>query len=369
MEEKRKKAAIISLYGNSNYGNKLQNYSLQEVLKAEGVDTINIINVPCLNNRMIDFLEVFKFYLKGAIRFILSGDKLTSCVDPKDPDERKRNFMEFNKKINNSKHFFSFRRLREFDKFDFYFVGSDQIWNPIYGGLSDLDLLTFTKKKKVAISASFGGDEIPNIYRQKIERYISVFDAVSVREETAKKIIESITHRKDVDVLIDPTMMLRKEEWNKIIKKPLGLTDDKFIVCYFLGTITQEYKDAIHSLAEANNCAIVDLSDNKSKFYSCGPSEFVFLIKNAECVCTDSFHASVFSVLYNRPFVVFKRNGKYNGMGSRIKTLLSTFHMEDAQFSGNVQDIVLKRDFTLANQILENEQKRAICFIRNALKS
>ena len=58
MDEKRKTAAIISLYGNSNYGNKLQNYAVQEVLKAEGVDTINIINVPCLNNRTVDYLEV-----------------------------------------------------------------------------------------------------------------------------------------------------------------------------------------------------------------------------------------------------------------------------------------------------------------------
>ena len=369
MDEKRKTAAIISLYGNSNYGNKLQNYAVQEVLKAEGVDTINIINVPCLNNRTVDYLEVLKFYIKGFIRFVSSGDRLTSCVDPKDPGERKRNFMEFNKRINNSKHFFSFRRLREFDRFDYYFVGSDQIWNPIYGGLSDLDLLTFTKKKKVAISASFGIEEIPDIYKPKIEQELAAFDAISVREEAAKGIIETITQRDDVDVLIDPTMMLRKEDWNKIIKKPQGLTDDKFIVCYFLGTVTQEYTDAIRSLAEAKNCAIVDLSDNESKFYCCGPSEFVYLIKNAECVCTDSFHASVFSILYNRPFVVFKRNGKHNGMGSRIKTLLSTFHLEDAQFSGNTQDIVLKRDFTKANQIFEDERKRAICFIRSALKS
>lgn len=369
MNEMRKTAAIISLYGNSNFGNKLQNYAVQEVLKAEGVDTINIINVPCLNNRNVDYLNVLKFNLKGFIRLVSSGDKLTSCVDPKDPAERKRNFMEFNKRIDNSKHFFSFSRLREFDKYDYYFVGSDQIWNPIYGGLSDLDLLTFTQKKKIAISASFGIEEIPDIYKQRIEQYLAEFDAVSVREEAAKRIIETITQRDDVEVLIDPTMMLGKEGWDRIVKKPKRLMDDKYIVCYFLGTETQEYKNTIHRLAKENNCAIVDLSNLESEFYCCGPSEFVYLIKNAECVCTDSFHASVFSIIYNNPFVVFNRNGKHNGMGSRFKTLLSTFHLEDAQFSGNAQDIVLKRDFTTANQILEDERKRAICFIRSALKS
>lgn len=365
----RKTAAIISLYGNSNFGNKLQNYAVQEVLRAEGLDTVNIINVPCLNNRKVNHFNVLKFYLKGLIRFISSGDRVTSCVDPKDPAERKRNFLEFNQKIDNSKHFFSFHRLREFDKFDYYFVGSDQIWNPIYGGLSDLDLLAFTQKKKVAISASFGIEEIPDDYKPRIEQYLAAFDAISVREEAAKRIIEKKTQRDDVEVLIDPTMMLRKEDWDEIVKKPKGLMDDKYIVCYFLGTQTQENKSTIQRLAEANNCAIVDLSNIESEFYCCGPSEFVYLIKNAECVCTDSFHASVFSILYNKPFVVFNRNGKHNGMGSRIKTLLSTFHLEDALFSGNAQDIILKRDYTTVNQILEEERQKAFYFVRSALKS
>ena len=234
MNNNKKTAAIVSLYGNSNFGNKLQNYAVQEILKKEGLNTVNIVNVPCLNNNKVNHTEVIKLYIKGWFRYILKGDKIKDCVDPKDPKERKKNFLEFNKKIANSKHFFSFSRLQEFDKYDYYFVGSDQIWNPIYGGLSDLDLLTFTQKKKIAISASFGIEEIPLDYKGRVKQYISKFDAISVREEAAKNIIERITNRQDVEILIDPTMMLQKEEWDRIVKKPKEMLPDKYIVCYFL---------------------------------------------------------------------------------------------------------------------------------------
>lgn len=367
MKNNKKTAAIVSLYGNSNFGNKLQNYAVQEILKKEGLNTVNIVNIPCLNNKKVNHIEVLKLYIKGWFRYILKGDKIKDCVDPKDPKERKKNFLEFNKKIVNSKHFFSFSRLQEFDKYDYYFVGSDQIWNPIYGGLSDLDLLTFTQKKKIAISASFGIEEIPLDYKGRVEQYISKFDAISVREEAAKNIIEKITNRQDVEVLIDPTMMLQKEEWDRIVKKPKEILPDKYIVCYFLGTETKEYISAIHKIAAEKDCEIIDLSNLESEFYCCGPSEFVYLIKTAEFVCTDSFHASVFSILYNRPFLVFDRNGKHTGMGSRINTLLKTFHLEKLHYTGNFQDVKFEYDFSITNQSLKKGREKAYRFIHHAL--
>lgn len=367
MNKIRKSAAIISLYGNSNLGNKLQNYAVQEVLKSEGLDTVNIINVPYLNNRKLNYLSLLKFYIKGIFRFALCGEEINSCVDPNDPAERKRNFLKFNKIINNSKHFFSFYRLSEFDKFDFYFVGSDQVWNPNFGGLSDLDLLTFTKKKKIAICASFGIEEIPNIYISRIEKYLSLFDAISVREDAARHIVKTITNRCDIEVLIDPTMMLRKENWDKIIKIPKEFMNNHYMVSYFLGSLTKEYKNAICKFAKEHNLSIVDLSNSESEFYSCGPSEFLYLIKNAKFVCTDSFHASVFSILYNKPFTVFNRLGKNDRMGSRIATLLHTFHLEEMKFTGNVDDMRIEIDYSLTNKLLEEERKKALLFIRNAI--
>lgn len=366
MSEK-KKAAIISLYGNFNYGNKLQNYAVQELLKTEGLDTVNIVNVPCLNNRKKNYAEVAKFYLKGIAQFVRSGDRIIDCAAPEDSIERKKNFLAFNQKIVNSKHFFSFRRLRAYDKYDYFFVGSDQVWNPIYGGLSDLYLLTFTSQKKIAISASFGIESISDEDVARVKRHIAAFTAISVREEAAKHIIEAATGRNDVEVLLDPTMMLHSSDWDRVAHRPKALRDRRYIVSYFLGDVSKTYYNAIVQLAKRENCTVIDLSNSGSEFYNCGPAEFVYLIKNAICVCTDSFHASVFSIMYNKPFAVFNRSGKHDGMGSRLQTLLGTFHMEDAKFTGDIEDIRMDRNYAEANQILESERHRALRFIRDAL--
>lgn len=367
MSHLKKKAAIISLYGNCNFGNKLQNYAVQEVLKSEGLETVNIVNVPCLNNRKINKKELFKFYLKGIVHLITNGDTIIDCVDHKDPKERKKNFLRFNKRITNSKHFFSFRRLGEFNNFDYYFVGSDQIWNPLYGGLSDLALLTFVNTKKIAISASFGISEISSEFKKRVYKYISQFDFISVREDAGKKIIEREIGRNCVEVLIDPTMMLTAAEWDKILLKPKNHVSKKFITCYFLGPVNEKYQNEIRTLAEKNCCDIVDLTNIESDYYCCGPSEFVWLIKNAFCICTDSFHASAFSILYNKPFIAFDREGKYNRMGSRIETLLRTFHLTCAKYSGDILDMDLTFNYNEPNQILEKERRKVDHFLQNAL--
>ena len=136
----------------------------------------------------------------------------------------------------------------------------------------------------------------------------------------------------------------------------------KFITCYFLGPVNEKYQNEIRTLAEKNCCDIVDLTNIESDYYCCGPSEFVWLIKNAFCICTDSFHASAFSILYNKPFIAFDREGKYNRMGSRIETLLRTFHLTCA-----ILDMDLTFNYNEPNQILEKERRKVDHFLQNAL--
>ena len=158
-----KKAAIISLYGNENYGNKLQNYAVQEILKQYKLDVDNIINIPLLNNKNVNVktkVGRIKFFLKSILKRFLKNEDWHVCIDKNDSIEKQRNFLEFNNKIHNTKRFFSFYQINKFDKYDYYFVGSDQVWNPSYGGLSDLDMLTFTKNKKISLAASFGVEQL-----------------------------------------------------------------------------------------------------------------------------------------------------------------------------------------------------------------
>ena len=116
--------------------------------------------------------------------------------------------------------------------------GSDQVWNPKFDRLSDVDLLSFaTPEQRISFSASFGISELPENSKEKAKRELEKFKAISVREDRGKEIVEELTERKDVQVLVDPTMLLTSEEWDKVAKKPEQLKTDKYILNYFLGEI------------------------------------------------------------------------------------------------------------------------------------
>ena len=257
-----KKAAIISLYGNENYGNKLQNYAVQEILKQQNLEVDNIINIPLLNNKNVDLktkVQRIKFFLKAIVKKHFNNIDCYSCIDESDTMEKQKNFLEFNNKIHNTKRFFSFYKIDEFDKYDYYFVGSDQVWNPSYGGLSDLDMLTFTKNKKISLAASFGVEQLSESENKRIKNCLNDFTAISVREEQGKRIINSVLPDKKVEVLVDPTMILTIDDWNKIIKKPNNMCNDKYILCYFLGELSEKRKEIIRNFAEENNLKIIDI--------------------------------------------------------------------------------------------------------------
>ncbi len=159
------------------------------------------------------------------------------------------------------------------------------------------------------------------------------FKEISVREEAGKKIVEDLTGRKDVEVLVDPTMLLTAEEWDNVSNKPEQLKTDKYILNYFLGELSEKRKNEIDRIAKENGCKIINMLDSNSPFYKTGPAEFLYLEKNAFLICTDSFHACVFSILYNRPFIVFEREDNNVSMNSRIDTLLNKFHLQDRRYN------------------------------------
>lgn len=367
-----KKAAIITLYGNSNFGNKLQNYAVQETLKKYNLEVDNIINIPLLNNKNVSIKKHFsrlKFYIKGTFDKIFKGLDYHYCYDLNDTKERQKSFLEFNKYINNTKHFFSFRHIKRFNNYDYYFVGSDQVWNPQFGGLSDLDLLTFTDKNKISLCASIGIDNIPNEFKTKTTIALKEFKAISVREDKAKEIIQDLTNREDIKVLVDPTMFLTIDEWNKVSKKPKKLTFKNYILCYFLGELSNERKNKIESFAKINNYEIINILDEDSDFYSSGPSEFIYLESHAKFIFTDSFHSSVFGILYHIPFIVFNREGKRNNMNSRIVTLLNKFGLEDRLFQDDLDiDDYKKIDYNSVEKILISERKKAMTFLETNIK-
>ena len=348
-----KKIGIITINDNDNYGNRLQNYAIQNVLEKNKVKSITLKNNPILNYNNLFLLRLLKFILKKKkIRQI----------------DRYKKFIEFNKNIKFSKRYITpFSKLD--NEYDYFITGSDQVWNPTWGSLSDVELLEFTiPEKRISFSASFGISSLPEQYNEKLKNALKDYKAISVREDAGKKIIEDVVGRKDVQVLVDPTMLLTAEEWDKVAKKPEQLKTDKYILNYFLGKLSEKRKAEIDRIAKENDCEVINILDKNSPFYCTGPSEFLYLEKHAFLVCTDSFHSSVFAILYNRPFIVFGREDNTISMNSRIETLINKFNLKNREYNG--QEITkenLNHDYTETYKILEEERKKSMTFLINAL--
>ena len=353
-------ALIVTMYGNNNYGNRLQNYALQQYLYKIGFNDVESLKIKSLmsENLLYTILRLIKY------KFFVKQIK----------DDRYYNFNKFNEKFikltRSNFHFYS--NLRSYEKkYNYFIVGSDQVWNhSMTHNFNVYFLEKIDNNKKISYAASFGIDHYDKKFKKRYCKDISCFKSVSVREDRGKEIVEELTDRKDIEVLIDPTMLLTDNEWDRVAKRPLMLGNKKFILNYFLGDLSEDRVKAIEKIAKENECDIINLLDKDSPFYSCGPSEFLYLEKNAFLICTDSFHSSVFAILYNRPFVIFDREQKgVLNMNSRIDTLLSKFKLKNRKFNGkSITKENLEHDYTQAYKILDNERQKSRKFFEKALK-
>lgn len=348
-----KKVAIITICDNTNYGNRLQNYALHKVLKNMGIE-----NSTLWDKSKNTLLKKVKFIIKMIISVF---------------DLSKRKSLSFEKftYTNISNEYNDLENLEQInDKFDYFIVGSDQIWNYNFGHAKDKDFLKFADyHKTISYAPSFGISEVDSKWKSKISDGVNHIKYLSVRENQGAKIIKKLTNR-DAQVVLDPTLLLSKEEWHEIEKKPKKMMNEKYILTYFLGEKSQKLNDEIKELSEKNNFRIINLNNIDDKdFYTCGPSEFLYLFNRAEIVLTDSFHACVFSMIYNKPFYVFDRNTEgMKCMNSRLDTLLKTFKQEERKVGSleNIENVFLC-DYSESYKILREKQIESLEFLQNAL--
>lgn len=354
-----KKIGIVTKIDNNNYGNRLQNYALSTFISNnyDFVEVITLNNIPQLNN-CNSFIKCFLKRIKYA-RIFIKFRKTNARLD---------NFNSFNKYINFSeKKYDNFNRVKS-GEYDAIIVGSDQVWNYNFD-MPDLFLgINVDVDKIYSYSASFGVSYIPKYLKKRYYDGLNKFKEISVREEVGSKIVKDLLN-KDTYVHIDPTMLLSVDDWSLIAKKPENLISKKYILNYFLGDIPEDRKKEIERIAQENNCEIINILDKNDPFYISGPSEFLYLEKNAFLICTDSFHSSVFAILYNRPFVVFDREQKgVESMNSRIDTLINKFKLKNRRYNGKcITKENLNHDYTEAYKILEKERKKAKEFLEKAL--
>ena len=356
------KVGIITLFDSENLGNRLQNYALQQVLLEYADEVVTIKNKPAFKSLGQKIMRS-SFLAESVVANRLAGKN------------RKVRMLAFNKqyiRITSKSYCCDDDNvtLRPQDCCDLYCAGSDQIWNPNLGRWRSFNFLGFAKPDATfSYAASFGIDEIPQSHEAPVRKGLQHMKHISVREAAGGQIVEKLTGRTDAQVVIDPTMLVDVGTWDAIAKKPQKMCSGDYMLAYFLGGMPPARRQEIEAYARNEGLTLIDILDQNGPMYEIGPAEFVYLIRNARRVCTDSFHASVFSFLYHRPLAIFPRAGKNINMNSRIETLAATFGLEDSICTHEkMPDLPAEVDYTAGEAVLRQEREKARSYLDTVFK-
>lgn len=356
------KVGIVTITnGPCNYGNQLQNSAVIVAL-----DKLNIKADTLFYVYKAEYLASIKHKLKNRVLSTFRiGDYLQA--------HREMAFETFsNKYVRYTKPIREFVPQEIIDRYAFFICGSDQVWNPNFSTdniMWNYYLLSFAPgNKRVSFAASIGVSDIPEEQRKDFVSALNGYKAISIREEAGATLINKIVGR-TAETIIDPTLMLNREEWNKIAKKPKKIDcDKKYVLTYFLGGKSERVFNQIEKLRK-DGYEIYNLLDRtQPELYVADPAEFVYLMSKASLILTDSFHACVFAFIYERPYLVYAREGKENGMISRIDTLLSKFGMQRKYIDSGLENELFEHDYSKGKMQLNEERDKSVRFLKKALE-
>ena len=283
---------------------------------------------------------------------------------------RKKVFDKFTKKyLRLTKRYNSFEELRANPpEADVYVAGSDQIWNTTFNnGIDPAFYLNFGKAKKISYAASFATEKLRKGTESFVKEMLDNFNAISVREESGINILKSTGH--NGIVVVDPVFLLSQDQW-KSVSDNIGEGKDYILVYSFeKGGAMQKIAE---QLSKQHHCPIYSVGPYKLKyasrnFVNVGPSSFLSLIKNAKCIISNSFHATAFSIIFEKNFFVVNRE---DGLNTRMKDLLQKYGILDRLISVNVtnQGLCSDIDYSKANELLNRDIKLSMTYLANNLK-
>lgn len=353
------KFAILTLLDYKNYGNRWQNYAMNRLLESVGfeIENIYIWSKSDSGNRLKRIIRnILPLHIAYWIQ-MLRNYKITSIIKLK----RVLKFKKFTEKyipitLILLKRNINISDVIDFSEYDFFAVGSDQIWNPYYVA-DERFFLTFVEpSKRLALMASFGTNEIPRELEKKYSEWLKSFLYISVREKTAVELVFQLAG-KNADLFPDPTLLLDKEEWDKIITAPRIKLPEEYAMSFFFEEIP---RDVIEICKEKNVPLLRTNDEKKKELYAVDPQEMLFLIQNAKVVFTDSFHIAALSIKFNKQFYVFNRN-KFPYMFTRIHSLLDIFDINNCIYRNKYQikdwRPISSDKYSTINDILEKEKK------------
>ena len=332
--DKKTTIAIVTIDDYINYGNRLQNYALTTLLQNKGYNVVNGVRVYTKEDWVTRTNGILKKIVKRMMPFALVENKVICGIPSRQGllKKREEKFVDFIKEYTTvldplveKKNKDVYNVLKK-SQIEYAVAGSDQVWNPHYEAKGYEFLSFMPSERRLSFAASIGVENIPEDDKEYFKRRLLGMQYISVREERAAQIIHELTGR-EADITLDPTLLLEKEEWKKIVRKPQLDIKDKYICTYFLG----EMPDAVRIFAQEKGMTLYCLNDeNDADLFTIDPAEFLYMIKNAEYVLTDSFHAVAFSIKFNKEFYVFDRKQEgVRNMFSRIETITKRFKLEN----------------------------------------
>lgn len=333
MKQKKCKIGILTFHNTLNYGASLQAYALCKYLRKIGADA-EIIDYYC---------SAVENQYKTKINHIIFGSeslkvKLKELIILPGMSKRRKEFNNFLDKYVSEKKYNKLNIYSAKERYNYFIVGSDQIWNLDITNDDMTFFIDFTDDgKKISYAASIGNAE-KIVKNKQVETLIKKFDSISLREKSARKYISDF-YEKEIYEVIDPTFLLNKDEWLSIEKPYSKLkTDEKYILVYAQGRPVYGMAFA-KQLAKAHGYKVVVVHSFARKFNGAvnirdaSLEEFIWLIHNAEYVITTSFHGIAFSLNLEKQFFVEIKDDR-NPLNSRFSDLLAKVGLDNRYIDG-----------------------------------
>lgn len=335
---------ILTFHCADNYGAMLQAYGLKNFLIGKNISAdIVPYEPPFMTGRhwWIPYAPIGS--VKKILRYGWNG-WLNNLKMRGDFFKRREKMKQFRKKYlssTNQKRVFSIYQLKKLS-YQYYIVGSDQIWNPdITCGLRKEYFGAFDskqKKKVIAYAASLGGMSLSSEYDKKFSEFLQYVNIISVRESAAIPYIRQF-YKGEIYPVLDPVFLLEAEEWQKIEKIP---AIESYIFVY-MTEYNKEMLDYAMELSRKKKLSIVRIGsgadfegENIIADFVAGPAEFLGYIRKADYIVTNSFHGTAFSIIYQKRFMVFS----HSSVGERIHNVLAIHKLEDRIYQReNIMDI------------------------------
>ncbi len=390
-----KKIGIVAVTYKDNFGSALQTYATQYTLEKLGYDA-RIFEIKSVHrNIMVKKLWYYAGRLFDPVEakylfanFMSRSRKQISATTDQFAQEMKvrhQMYTDFNKKwykmLPNAEGWSGLRK--QASEMDAVIVGSDQLWRPsnIVGCYYTLEFVP-DEVKKISFSTSFGVPELPARLHKHTKRFLSRIEHISVRENSGAEIVKKESG-KEAEIVCDPTMMLTAEEWLHI-QNEKKFAEGNYILMYLMGDNPKQ-RMFVKNLSKITGFKIIGLLHGATyipydedvvneKPFNVGPSDFVNLIRNAQYVCTDSFHCCVFSILNSIKFFAFRRwpdESKFSA-NDRLYTLLKFTGLERRMLDGaeNIRGCIADQiDFNDVLNHVAQRRKESMDYLLNALKS